>query len=206
MFASAVILAAGKSTRFPTNKLLYEVLVEGVKAPLVRHTTSKFVESGIFKEVIVVVGFQSELVRKSLTGLNVKFVVNENYESGMSSSVVKGVKAVSKEANVVAIHPGDVPYVRVSTLKALTEYAGELLKESDAFIVVPRLASSMRGGHPLIIGKGLLKGVYQISEEELGLKGFLRRHSDRIHYYDTDDIGILRDIDTLDDVKNYLSS
>lgn len=204
MFVSAVILAAGKSTRFPTNKLLYEVTVEGVRAPIVRHTVSKFIESGVFNEIIVVVGFQSELVRKVLAGLNVKLTTNENYESGMSSSVIKGVKAVSKEADVVAIHPGDVPYVRVTTLKVLIEYVSRLLDEDNSFIVVPRLINSMRGGHPLMVGKGLLEDIYQISEEELGLKGFLKKNTNKIHYCDVDDSGILRDIDTLDDVKNDL--
>lgn len=47
MFVSAVILAAGKSTRFPTNKLLYEVTVDGIRKPLIRHTVSRFVESGV---------------------------------------------------------------------------------------------------------------------------------------------------------------
>lgn len=175
--------------------------MEGVKAPLIRHTVGKFIESGVFNEVLVVLGFQGDLVRESLTGLNLRFVINEDYELGMSSSVVRGVKAVSSEADVVAIHPGDVPYIKVSTLRELINYARELLKKSDAFVVVPRLASIMRTGHPLVIGRKLLVGVYQISEEELGLKGFLRKNTDKIHYYDVDDVGILRDVDTLEDLK-----
>lgn len=201
MFASAVILAAGKSTRFPTNKLLYEITVEGVKAPLIRHTVSKFIESRVFNEVVVVLGFQSDLVKGALAELNLRFVINEDYESGMSSSVIKGVKAVSSEADIVAVHPGDVPYVKVATLRALVDYSRELLKRDSAFVIVPRLASIMRGGHPLIIGKGLLGQVYEISEEELGLKGFLRKNASKVHYYDIDDSGILRDIDTLEDLK-----
>jgi len=201
VFVSAVILAAGKSTRFPTNKLLYEVVVDGVKGPLIRHTVSKFVESGVFNEVLVVLGFQADLVKEVLKGLGIRFVINEDYELGMSSSVIRGVKAVSSEANLVAVHPGDVPYIKVATIRTLVDHAKELLKSGNTFILVPRLSSIMRGGHPLIIGKGLLEEVYRISEAELGLKGFLRRNADKIHYYDTDDIGILRDIDTLEDLK-----
>jgi len=201
VFVSAVILAAGKSTRFPTNKLLYEVVVDGVKGPLIRHTVSKFVESGVFNEVLVVLGFQADLVKEVLKGLGIRFVINEDYELGMSSSVIRGVKAVSSEANLVAVHPGDVPYIKVATIRILVDHAKELLKSGNTFILIPRLSSIMRGGHPLIIGKGLLEEVYRISEAELGLKGFLRRNADKIHYYDTDDIGILRDIDTLEDLK-----
>lgn len=206
MFASAVILAAGKSTRFPTNKLLYEITLGGVRAPLIRHTVSKFIESKVFNEILVVLGFQSDLVKEALAGLNLRFIINENYELGMSSSVVKGVKAVSNDADLIAIHPGDVPYVKPMTLRALIEYGRELLKTSTAFVIVPRLASIMRGGHPLVISRGLLKQVYGISESELGLKGFLRKNIDKIRYYDTDDTGILRDIDTLEDLKNSLST
>ncbi len=201
MFVSAVILAAGKSTRFPANKLLYEVVVDGVKGPLIRHTVSKFVESGVFNEVLVVLGFQADLVKEVLKGLGIRFVINEDYELGMSSSVIRGVRAVSSEADLVAVHPGDVPYIKVATIRTLVDHAKELLKSGNTFILIPRLSSIMRGGHPLIIGKGLLEEAYRISEAELGLKGFLRRNADKIHYYDTDDIGILRDIDTLEDLK-----
>jgi len=201
VFVSAVILAAGKSTRFPTNKLLYEVTVDGIRKPLIRHTVSRFVESGVFNEVLVVLGFQADLVREVLKGLNLRFVINEDYELGMSSSVIRGVKAVSSEADLVAIHPGDVPYIKVMTIRTLVYHARELLKSSNAFILVPRLSSSMRGGHPLIIGRGLLEEVYRISEAELGLKGFLKRNADKIRYYDIDDAGILKDIDTLEDLK-----
>ncbi|MEM0106596.1 MAG: nucleotidyltransferase family protein [Zestosphaera sp.] len=200
MFASAVILAAGKSTRFPGNKLVHEVSVRGVKAPLIRHTVMRFIESGVFQEVLVVLGFEGGLIKGILNDLNVAFTYNENYESGMSTSVIRGVGSVNPMADVVAIHPGDVPYVGVDTLRGLVRYAADLLSRDDSFIVVPRLASAGRGGHPLVVGKGLMPEVLKIREDELGLKGLLMRRGDRVHYYETDDAGILRDVDTPEDL------
>ncbi len=199
-FVSAIILAAGKSTRFPGNKLTYEIDVEGVRAPLVRHTVVKFIDSKVFHEIVVVLGFSKDLVEEALRGLRVGFVYNEAYEAGMSSSVVKGVESVRRRSDLIAIHPGDVPYVRVETLRSLVRYGLDTLNVSDSFIVVPRLTSVGRGGHPLIVGRGLIQEVLKVSEEEMGLKGFLRRNYDKVLYYDTDDVGVLKDVDVPEDL------
>lgn len=202
MLASAVILAAGKSTRFPGNKLMHEIDVCGINAPIIRHTVMRFIESGVFQEVIVVLGFEGGLIKNVLNDLDVVFVRNENYEYGMSTSVVKGVKSADQRADVVAIHPGDVPYVKVETLRGLVEYAAALFSHGNSFVIIPKLIGVGKGGHPLIVGRGLLPDVLKIREDELGLKGFLKRHHDKIHYYETSDAGILKDIDTPDDLRH----
>lgn len=202
MFVSAVILAAGRSTRFPGNKLTHEIDVCGIKAPLIRHTVTRFIESGVFQEVIVVLGFEGGLIKNLLNDLEVAFVYNENYECGMSTSVVKGVKSADQRADAVAIHPGDVPYVRAETLRGLVEYAAALLSRGNSFVVIPKLVGVGKGGHPLVVGRGLIPDVLEIREDELGLKGFLKRNHDKIRYYETSDAGVLKDVDTLDDLRH----
>ncbi|MEM2021879.1 MAG: nucleotidyltransferase family protein [Zestosphaera sp.] len=200
-FTSAIILAAGKSTRFPGNKLTYEIDIEGVRAPLIRHTVVKFINSKVFHEIVVVLGFSKDLVEEALRGLRISLVYNEAYDAGMSTSVVKGVESVIHRSDLVAIHPGDVPYVRVETLRDLVEYALDILSLSNSFIVVPRLTNVGRGGHPLIVGRGLIQEILKVSEEEMGLKGFLKRNYDKVLYHDTDDVGVLKDVDVPEDLN-----
>ena len=201
MFVSAVILAAGKSTRFPGNKMLKEITLGGIKAPIIRHTVRKFLNCGGVDEVVVVLGHEKEKIMNVLSDLEVKFVISRNYEEGMSYSVKAGVKAVMKYADVAAIHPGDVPFILPSTLETLLNRASEECGKGKEFIIIPRYKPLNKGGHPLIIGGDLLPYVMDISEEGRGLKSFLNRFRDRIIYIETDDLGVLADIDRPEDLE-----
>ncbi|MCC6047557.1 MAG: NTP transferase domain-containing protein, partial [Desulfurococcaceae archaeon] len=56
---TALILAAGLSTRFPGNKLLHIVEDRLVgRDSIVRVVTKKFLNCGCFDEVVVVVGYE----------------------------------------------------------------------------------------------------------------------------------------------------
>jgi len=200
-FVSAVILAAGKSTRFPGNKMLKEIMLGGIKAPIIRHTVRKFLNSRGVDEVVVVLGHEKEKIMNVLSDLEVKFVISRNYEEGMSYSVKAGVKAVMKYADVAAIHPGDVPFILPSTLETLLNRARKEYEKGKEFIIIPKYKPLNKGGHPLIIGGGLLPYVMDISEEGRGLKSFLNRFRNRIIYIETDDLGVLADIDRPEDLE-----
>ena len=199
---TAVVLAAGLSSRFPGNKLLYEVRVCGRSKPLIRHTVEKF--SALFDDTVVVVGHEAWEVINALKDLPVKFVYNNNYTVGMSESVKVGVRAVMKYSSAAAIHPGDVTFILPRTLMELLAKARELINEGVSFVLIPRYRPIGKGGHPLIIHRDLLMDALNINERGMGLKEFLNRNRDRVIYYDTDDVGVIADIDTLDDIKrNY---
>ncbi|MCD6324648.1 MAG: nucleotidyltransferase family protein [Desulfurococcales archaeon] len=200
MLVTAVILAAGKSTRFPGNKMLRRVRLAGVEAPIIRHTVRKFMESGVFDDVVVVVGHRKGEVMDAVGLPDVKYAVSLNYEVGMSESVKAGVSAVMRYSDAVAIHPGDVPFILKSTLRELVRVASEEFSSTDRFVVIPKYRPFMKGGHPLIIGRGLLPYVLEIGEETRGLKGFLARFRHLVRYVCTDDLGVLADVDTPEDL------
>lgn len=200
MLASAVLLAAGMSTRFPGNKLLKKVSVRGEAKPLIKYLVEKFVGSGVFNEVVVVVGHKKCSIMDAVGDERVKFVYNKEYRRGMSYSVVKGVEAVMGYADFVAIHPGDVPFVRVETLRLLVKEAVSLHKQGRQFILVPTYDS--RRGHPVIVSRGLLPRAAGISEKKEGLRSFINENRGRLYAYPVDDRGILVDIDTPEDLMN----
>ena len=75
----AILLAAGKGTRI--SRMIKEVPkstlpINGV--PLIRRTVSMLLDKGI--EVFVCVGYQSNLVKKALEGLNVTYYTNPFYD------------------------------------------------------------------------------------------------------------------------------
>ena len=199
---SAVILAAGMSTRFPGNKLVYKVDVGDTKIALIKYLVNKFLNSRYVDDVVIVVGHEKCSVIDAVSDSRVKFVYNINYEEGMSSSVKVGVSAVLKYSDIIVIHPGDVFFTLPATINLLIEKAIALHDVGQEFILIPRYGG--KGGHPLIVTKELAESIRFISEEERGLKGFLNRHRDRVIYMDVDDVGVLADVDTLEDLKRNL--
>ena len=83
---SAILLAAGQSKRINgENKLVKKI--QGI--PLIKHTVRNILNSSI-NELIVVLGYESEII-KNLVNKNekIKFVFNNNFEDGISSSIKK---------------------------------------------------------------------------------------------------------------------
>ena len=113
---SAILLAAGQSTRMNgENKLVKRI--KGV--PLIQHTVKNILLSSV-NEIIIVTGFENELVEK-IIGVNkkIKFILNNNYKDGISSSIKKGIKNLSKKSEAFFICLGDMPMVNQSIYNKL---------------------------------------------------------------------------------------
>ena len=101
----AVLLAAGASTRFGTaNKLLAEF----GGTPMLRHVAEAIRDSGVH-EIVVVTGYEREIVCRRSRRHYVGFVHNADWQAGLGGSVAAGVAAVSPECEAVFIVPGDMP-------------------------------------------------------------------------------------------------
>src|SRR5262245_23193699 len=86
---TAVVLAAGASTRMGTHKLLLRLGGEALVRRTVRHVS----EAG-FDDVLVIAGHEHDRVVASLEGLNVRHAVNAQYESGMGGSFRVAVESM----------------------------------------------------------------------------------------------------------------
>ncbi len=126
-FVSAIIVAAGKSTRMGSNKMLHSF---GTKTVFER-TVAEFEDCGAVDEIIVVsseenVAEFSELVRKNLFTKVTAIVRGGN---NRQESVFNGLKRCNKNAGVVAIHDGARPLVKKETI---AEVLNEALKYGAA--------------------------------------------------------------------------
>jgi molybdenum cofactor cytidylyltransferase len=146
---SAVLLAAGSSTRFGSPKMLADVGGE----PLVRRVARSFVEAG-FAEVAVVVAPSEPGVAAALEGLGVLVAVNPRPSDGMLSSAQAGLSALSSGCGRVALSPADLPGLTAPVLRRFL--AGLPPPRPDA-VAVPDAHGSR--GHPLVIPAGLVARV-----------------------------------------------
>ncbi len=119
-FVSAIIVAAGKSTRMGSNKMLQSF---GSKTVFER-TVAEFEDCGAVNEMIVVSSEEnveefSELVRKNLFS-KVTAIVHGG--ANRQESVFNGLKYCGKNADAIVIHDGARPLVKKETVaKVLSE-------------------------------------------------------------------------------------
>ncbi|OLS20011.1 MAG: putative molybdenum cofactor guanylyltransferase [Candidatus Heimdallarchaeota archaeon LC_3] len=196
---ASIILAAGQSRRFGKNKLLS--IFKG--KTLLEHSLTPFLlHRNVIKDIYVVIGPQKTDFLAILKKYPVKPVENTEYEKyGMSLSIKLGLKNLIGEniENLVGvfIHPGDIPLINLDILSEFFRYP----KDKKSLILIPVFKN--KRGHPLFIGKNLLKKIDSISDESQGLKGFLQENNDRIEYLDINSDIILYDIDNVEDLSKF---
>lgn len=110
----AIILAAGRSTRMGSNKLLEALNGK----PLVRHVAEAALASKAHP-VILVTGHQHESVSAALEGLNLAFIHNADFADGLSTSLKTGVAALPAEVTAVIILLGDMPLIPSAAIDQL---------------------------------------------------------------------------------------
>ena len=190
-----VILAAGLSTRFGRNKLLETI--EG--QPLIRRIVETTLASQV-DETVVVLGHHSQQVRAALEGLSCKFVYNQHYREGQSSSVRAGLKAISRDAEAIMVLPGDVALITTPAInKVIREYYGQ-----RGLILIA--SHQGKAGHPILFDHALFAEMLRIQEESFGLKAVVDRHRNEARMVETGNEGVLYDFDTAEDFRRRIPS
>lgn len=122
-FVSAVVVAAGSSTRMKSD-ISKQLLKIGDKTVL-QHTVSAFERSGIVDEIIIVcpendIENFKLLFSDSNVKIPVKFTIGG---STRQKSVGNGVSIVSESCGVIAIHDGARPLVKPADIQRVIEDA-----------------------------------------------------------------------------------
>lgn len=184
---SAIILCAGYSSRMGTLKPLLKFENETALELLV-HTFS----ACEIDDIIVVVGYSVEKIMKTLNHINVEWVINPKYDTGMYSSVKEGVKSVKKESQGFFLIPVDVPIIKRNTIESLKKE----FSKTDKGIVYPTFMG--RRGHPPVIST-YYRDIILDNLGSTGLKNLLRQYENDASDFPVCDNGILLDMDEYDD-------
>jgi len=139
----AVILAAGRASRFDGDKLTKRLSGK----PLLHYslTAAQAVFPG---RVLLVAGHEPEEIIESSGGLATRVVVNPDYLAGQGSSIAVGVRACWDDADAIVIMLADQPLVTPEILGQLAaNWTGD-----DKHIVVSDYGDSR--GPPVLFGKG----------------------------------------------------
>jgi molybdenum cofactor cytidylyltransferase len=183
------VLAGGKSTRFGENKLLYKLKGKTI--------IERVVESAIESEadeVLIVLGYEAERLRRTLSGTGCSFVNNPSYEEGQSSSVKTGISSLLKDSEATLILPGDIALISSRTInKVIEEY-----ERTRSPIVVATYRGRL--GHPILFDRSLFREITNINEEKQGLRAIVKKYWRQINKIEVGSPEILFDIDTKKDI------
>jgi molybdenum cofactor cytidylyltransferase len=189
---AAIVLAAGRGTRFGQEPKL---LAEFDGKALVRHVIEAAISSSA-EPVIVVTGHRATEVNASLEGLSVQSVHNASFADGLSTSLKAGFAALPPTAGAAVILLADMPLIKANLIDALIT-GWRAMGEPGA--LVPTLNGQR--GNPVVLSRALQPTIDVLSGDD-GAGPFLRTRPDVLEW-PTSDPGILRDIDTREQLAKF---
>jgi molybdenum cofactor cytidylyltransferase len=187
MKIAAIVLAAGLSKRYgPENKLLS--LIDGV--PMIRKVVVEIDRSKV-DLVLVVTGYQSELIEDILVGVDkVQLVYNDHYEEGMSTSIVKGAQDLHQMDGCM-ICLGDLPHLTANDYDRLIEVFNA--KKATNRIIIPTFRG--KRGHPVVFGQSFFDDLKNLPFSDEGARKIILANEGCVLEVEMDNHNILKDID-----------
>jgi len=182
----AIVLAAGKASRFGATKQLAKIDDTTLVARAIRSA-----ESVCGERSVLVTGMDWQAVAAASEPLCGYLVVNSEYASGISGSLNAGIAAVSPAADAVLLMLADQPLV---TTRHLQNLVAEWQKSPDLIIAS---AYSATMGPPVIFPRQYYSELLSVDGDR-GAKSVLEANSDRVLVVEFEAAGI--DIDHPDDL------
>ncbi|UCH47303.1 MAG: nucleotidyltransferase family protein [Betaproteobacteria bacterium] len=183
----AVLLAAGSGSRFGGDKMLAP-LADGT--PIGVASWRNLVSA--IANCVAVVRSDDGALRSALIAEGANVIECADAQEGMSRSLIAGLKATVNESGwVIAL--GDMPFIKPATIRKISDAI-----ERGELIAIPTYKG--KRGHPVGLSASLYKELMAITGDE-GAREVVRRHANECRLIACDDDpGILRDIDTPDDL------
>lgn len=159
------VLGAGQSTRMNgSNKLL--ATFSGI--PLIRRSVLTAIEAG-GDPVIAVLGHMAQECAAALKGLNVVVAVNEDYASGLASSLQTAIRHVPASADGVMMLLADMPALSTGHLATMI---GRFRQAGGQSIV--RATFDGKRGNPVLLPRQLFDEVFTLAGD-VGARHLIER-------------------------------
>jgi molybdenum cofactor cytidylyltransferase len=189
----AVVLAAGESSRMGRPKALLRVdgqtFIERIVAALQASRVGK---------VLLILGHNADAIKAEIRHLPVNVVVNEDYARGQLSSLVTAIQALQREkVDGILVHLVDHPFLDSGLVNRMIDR----FYESKKLIVLPCYKGQR--GHPVLFSSELFPELLSAPLDR-GAKGVVRAHRGDTLEVETEDEGVILDIDTPEEYRQYV--
>ncbi len=193
MIVDAILLAAGSSRRFGSDKRMHPV--QGV--PMLQCTLSIFLAVPALRSVYVVLRHSDVdqlqyLLGPFTTHARVVPLLLDRPDAGMGSNLARAVQQLPADRDAVFVALADMPFVQKETL-ALLLAAGD-----RQHIVAPYLRcedGSEQRGHPVLFPRAFFPGL-TVLQGDRGARELLQHSASMLKKVMVSDEGVLRDGDT----------
>ena len=186
---TAIILAAGKSSRARSNKLLAKKNDRAMISYCVEAVQNSFAD-----KVIVITGHDEDKIRAVLGDQDIHYVHNPDYAAGMASSIGVGVKA-AQGADAVLICLADMPDITLSHINAIIQNGVDKI----CFPVKDNIQ-----GHPVLWPKKFFSDLTKLSGDQ-GAKSLLQKNQKDSLPIQTEDDACFIDHDEDEMIKKWQS-
>jgi molybdenum cofactor cytidylyltransferase len=187
---AAIILAAGLSSRFKAGSEETKLVLPLFGKPLVRHVAEAALASHA-RPILVITGHAADQVKTALKNLDLSFISNPDYRTGLASSLKAGIVALPETAVGVVVLLADMPCISVDLIDHLI-YAFENSQRTPIAVVPVRAGFR---GNPVLIGRDLFDSIKRL-EGDQGARALLNAAGRDVLECLVDDDAIEIDIDT----------
>ena len=192
---AVLVLAAGKSSRMKSIKQL-----EKINKKTLLDITLEKAKSISLDSVFCVLGANSNKIKQNILSKNIRFVINTNFENGLSSSIISGINFF-KENNLnfdaVFILLADQPAIEITYLQSMLN----LFYKNESNIIASNYGNKL--GVPVIFPNNYFANLLLIKGDK-GAKVFLAEHKTEVKSLNFKSNFI--DIDTKEDLQMYKES
>lgn len=183
-----ILLAAGSAQRFGAQKLLHALDDD---TPMAVAAARRLL--AVLPDAIAVVRSDTPNVKAALRRVGMRVVENPAAAQGIGTSVACGI-AHNLAADACVLALADMPFLKASSITAVCTAL-----QDGAPLAAPRYQG--RRGHPVGFTRRYFDELLQL-EGDIGARQVLARHARQLHAIDLQDPGVVRDIDTVADLRD----
>jgi len=194
---AAIVLAAGMSQRFGSDKLLHPLTLRGMTLPLAAHSLIPWLDT--FAHTTVVVRPGAKVFRSAIEGAlgtgksaSIRWIECTDAAQGMAASLICGVRG-NFDAFGWLIGLADMPAVPAHAIASVRDALA-----AGAAIAAP--AHAGRRGHPVGFSRHYRVELLAL-QGDTGGRRLLERDMSEVVEIRVDDIGIFADIDIPGDMQ-----
>lgn len=182
-----ILLAAGFSRRFGTNKLLHP-LADGVPIALAAARRLR----AALPEALAVIHPDDPQLAELLEQDGFPVTVCPQAQDGMGASLAWAVRHTA-QASAWIVVLADMPFIQPATIAQVADAI-----ESPATLAAPVFRGQR--GHPVGFGRAYFERLVELTGEE-GARSILRDHAGQARWLACEDPGIVMDVDTPADLS-----
>jgi molybdenum cofactor cytidylyltransferase len=191
MSITAILLAAGRAERFGSAKL-HAVLNAGPDAGVpIGVAACRHLRSAI-PDVIAIVRPDDRALAAALEAEGARIVVAHRADDGMGASLASGMAAVL-DASGYVVALADMPWIEASTISRVVQALA-----NGASVAAPVYRG--KRGHPVGFASTHRAELLALTGDE-GARAILAAHRDALTLIDVEDPGVVRDVDTPEDLR-----